>query len=463
MNTRIHGIRSSLGFLRRLGILGAALGCAALPAIGCVPVEAGFACSSNDKCVTQEGQQGICEVTGYCGFPDSACEGTGRRHGAAAPADLADQCVAPPAEVGCIAQISAGGMHTCVLKKDGTVWCWGSNQLGQLGATGATASGPVRVEALAGKEIVEISAGIEHTCALTAGGDVYCWGGNEDGQLGVVDSMGAKVEGGETPRRVEGMPVVKTLSAGGKHTCAVDEDSHVWCFGENLKGQLADGTLVERPSPVQVTGVEKAKLVRNGDEHTCVLQDGGALICWGSNELGQIGTGDPGAKGVPPTEVPGLLSIEDLGVGDEHTCVRKGGGPVSCWGHNGKASVGNGQIKDQATPVDVFAAARIALSGGAFHSCAIVDMEVGELWCWGQNDQGQIGNGTITIDAKKGALVPVRAALVTAVDAAVGGAHTCAITKDETLWCWGDNAAKQLGGGSNEGRSSLPVRVPICP
>ncbi len=222
--------RSSGALLRRISFCSAIA--APLLAAGCVPPSAGFGCNSNEQCLTQEGQQGICEVTGYCGFPDGACEGTGRRHGAAAPADLASQCVPAPAGAGCVAQLSAGGRHTCAVKKDGSVWCWGDNTMGQLGdGTLEVRTAPVKVAALAGIDVVEVSGGIDHTCAFTAGGDVYCWGDNTMGQLGVVDAEGVKLSGGGTPRKVTGLSAVKALSAGGKHTCVVDQAGSVLCFG----------------------------------------------------------------------------------------------------------------------------------------------------------------------------------------------------------------------------------------
>lgn len=430
---------------------------AAAPA-GCVGVEAGFHCDSNAQCVSADGQQGVCEAAGYCGFPDSACEGTERRHGEAAPEELAGQCVAPPSGVGCVAQIAAGGRHTCVIKKDDSVWCWGDNSLGQLGdGTVEARSGPVQVVALAGNGVAEISGGIDHTCARTGGGDVYCWGDNLHGQLGVVDPEGMKVPGGGVPRKVEGLPPTKSISAGGKHTCVVEQAGLVWCFGENGTYQLGDGTTDERPAPVKIDGVDNIAVVQNGDEHTCAQQQDGLLWCWGSNSTHQLGVADVADSG-QPLAVKSLNSVKQLAVGDEHTCILKQDTTVWCWGYNGSGCVGYGPGPDQAVPLKVFSARYIALNGSAFHSCAIAGNE-GEIWCWGSNEHGQIGDGT----SEQVAAVPTPAKLVTASDVVVGGGHTCALTGDGTLWCWGDNTHHELGGGSDQERSNVPVRVPICP
>lgn len=459
MNTLLDGLRGSRRRLRGV-LLRSALVAAALPAAGCVPVEPGFGCASNAQCITGEGQQGICETTGYCGFPDAACEGTGRRHGAAAPAELASQCVAAPAEAGCVAQISAGGRHTCAVKKDGSVWCWGDNTLGQLGdGTVEVRTAPVKVEALAGTQIVQISGGIDHTCALTAGGDVHCWGDNAMGQLGVVDAGGKKLPGGGTPRKVTGLPAVKAFSAGGKHTCAVDQAGSVWCFGENSASQLGDGTQAERATPVQVAGLEQVVSVQNGDEHTCALGQSGGVWCWGKNNAKQIGVESAGGMAVEPVAVDALTSVVQLGVGDEHTCVLRKGNTVWCWGYNGNGCVGNGSGTDQSVPIKVFTAEHLALSGSSFHSCAITDAGGGQVWCWGSNETGQIGDGGEEGDAS----VPVKVKLVSAIDVVVGGGHSCALTADGELWCWGDDTHHELAGGSDQERSNVPVRVPICP
>lgn len=431
---------------------------AAVAPAGCVGVEAGFHCTSNAQCVSADGQQGVCEATGYCGFPDSACEGTGRRHGEAAPGELAGQCVAAPDGVGCVAQVAAGGRHTCVIKKDHSVWCWGDNSLGQLGdGTVELRSGPVQVTALAGDEVAEISLGIDHTCARTGGGDVHCWGDNQHGQLGTVDAQGTKVAGGGVPRKVEGLPPARAISAGGKHSCAVDQDGLVWCFGENGSYQLGDGTTEERPTPVKIDGVDDVAAVENGDEHTCALRHDGLLWCWGSNAAHQLGvTGVP--ESAQPVAVKSLTSVGQLGVGDEHTCILKQDTTIWCWGYNGTGCVGYGAGPDQDVPLKVFSAEHIALNGAAFHSCAITDAE-GAVWCWGLNERGQIGDGS----AEEVVAVPTPAKLVTARDVVVGGGHTCALTAAGELWCWGDNTHHELGGGSDQERSNVPVRVPICP
>jgi len=425
---------------------------------GCVSALDGFQCKSNDQCLAEDGRQGVCEATGFCSFADAACSDSGRRYGDDVPDPMRSQCVGVAAGGRCVTELAAGGDHSCALKTDGTVWCWGANDKAQLGGgSGSKRATPAKVEGLDGARVAHISAGIEHTCAVSDAGAVYCWGSNEDGQLGVVDGNGDKIGDSASAVAVTGLTgAVTSFSAGGKHTCAI-VGGDLFCWGENASYQLGDGSTEERTTPVGVMGVHELEAVSNGDESTCAVDGSRALWCWGSNGYGQLG--DPSVSSAPmPTQVASLTSVAELASGDEHVCISKPDTSIWCWGYNSTGEVGNGGGADQKTPVKVFSADHVVSSGNAFHSCAYTDVD-GALWCWGSNDKGQIGSGS----ADKVVPAPSAVKLLGAAGVAVGGSHSCALTKDGSVWCWGDNESGQVGPAVTGTVSPVPVLVALCP
>jgi len=200
--------------------------------------------------------------------------------------------------------VSAGGRHTCAVARAGTVECWGANDWGQLGnGLRQARSRPQRVKGLAGAATV-VAAGDNHTCALTEAGVVWCWGANDLGQLGSVATKPSRAEPGFVP----GLTGKATaVTSGANHTCALMSSGRVRCWGANDSGQLGDGTFRAHRRPVSVRGVRDAVAVSAGGDHTCALTKGGVLRCWGWNYWGQLGDGAPPASGSPsPVHVVGL-------------------------------------------------------------------------------------------------------------------------------------------------------------
>jgi alpha-tubulin suppressor-like RCC1 family protein len=447
----------------------AALALAAALALGyggCVGPRDGFSCSAHGQCVDGAGRQGMCEDVGQCSFFDASCTDSYRRFADAARADLAGSCVQAASAAGCVAQVVAGGnpgeaeepaySHTCALKNDGTVFCWGANNVGQLGHGGGATPIPRKVAGL--PAVQAISAGALHTCALAADGRVFCWGSNGDAQLGAVDAGGVKIADTGTPVEVLGLPgPAEMISAAGKHTCALVSGA-LWCWGENATGELGDGTTEERPTPVEALGMSDVAFVANGDEHTCALTQSRSLWCWGANADGQLGTPEVNGNQLTPAPVGTITSVAEVASGDEHTCARKPDRTIWCWGYNASGEVGDGTTDDARAPVKVLSADHLASSGNAFHTCAFSD-EDGELRCWGANENGQVGNGS-TGDAVTS---PALAHLVAVTQVAVGMAHTCALTRDGALYCWGANESGQLGLGAPGSESAEPVSVALCP
>ncbi len=357
-----------------------------------------------------------------------------------------------------VVAIAAGSGHTCALTTGGGVKCWGSNSNGQLGngGSGGTTSTPVDVVGLAGG-VAAIAAGGSHTCALTMVGGVKCWGYNSYGQLG----NGTTSYSEPTPVDVVGLSSgVAGISAGVIHTCAVTTSGGIKCWGDNSRGQLGDGTTTNRSTPVDVVGLSSGMAeISGGELHSCAVTTGGGIKCWGSNSYGQLGTGTSGQPQTTPVNVVGLSSgVAAISAGYEHTCAVTQGGGVKCWGSNFYGQLGNGTGNNRTTPTDVvgLSSSVAFVSAGYFHTCAVTTG--GGAKCWGRNDYGQLGIGTSW--AYDYRITPMDVVGLSSGVAAItaGSYHTCALTTGGGVKCWGNNSSGQLG-NSTTTNSSIPVDV----
>lgn len=359
-------------------------------------------------------------------------------------------------------RVSAGHRHTCVLLDDGSVTCFGSDTVGQLGDGRVdTAYGPT-VRNLDGY-VRTVAAGAFHTCVVLADGSLRCFGNSDNGQGGGTATPGLGLTN-HGPAEVAGWDKHATwVGAGGYHNCVLTRTRRLFCWGDGDRGQLGRGHASSAElSPVEVPMETDVQEFAVGKYTTCAATVRGALLCWGANDSGQVGDGDgDGTDLTTPTPVVGLQErVLYVSLGGEHGCASLEGGSVLCWGANTFGQVGNGDDTADPilSPVSVVGLPRSAVSTscGAHHSCALLDD--GSVWCWGRNSHGQLGNGDEKGENKPHA-VPVVGLQGAATWIAAGGHHTCAIVLNAVV-CWGNNEDGQLG-SADVTMSPVPVAATV--
>jgi alpha-tubulin suppressor-like RCC1 family protein len=299
------------------------------------------------------------------------------------------------------ASISAGHSYTCGITTAGAAYCWGSNAYGQLGIGGqAPASRPARV-GIEGVVFTSISAGDSHTCAVTSGGAVYCWGSNAGGKLGAGGPPG----GGHTvPTLVAGRVAFRSVSAGYFHTCGVARDGTTYCWGRNEQGEVGTTARTASTTPVRVAGGLASRLVMAAPEFdfSCAVGPNGTLRCWGSGCYGQLGldtlTEMCGTPPMPCSTTPAAVrtpeAIQAVSGNFSHACALTTSGAALCWGDNNEGQLGQGNVGERVpTPAPVTGGLTFrALGVGREFTCAIASD--GAPYCWGRNADGELGIGS---------------------------------------------------------------------
>lgn len=361
-------------------------------------------------------------------------------------------------------QLSNGWYHTCGVTTAGAAYCWGSNNQGQLGTGDTTDSNtPQPVKGLE-SGVASIDAGYKHNCAVTTTGQVKCWGTNSAGELGDSTTTNSKV-----PVAVKDLPAAKAVSAGSAATCAITTNDALKCWGSNDTQQL--GALFDghnSTKPVDVWGMSSGVTQVDTDAGTACATTSAGVWCWGDNSWGQMGLGSY-VKTLP---IP-VLNPE-LGTGSTYAaptgramCATKDGN-VLCSGQDAAGNIGNikSGITNKLVAVSGMQNGDVSeLAVGEQHVCSLNTK--GAVSCWGSNQSGKLGNadpsnGSSTSQAQYNYTPVTPLGLDSGVKSISAGiTHSCAILDDDSAKCWGHNFQGQLGVGHNQLMVNVPVPVGV--
>ena len=341
--------------------------------------------------------------------------------------------------------------------KTPALWIWGENFFGKLGDNTVTnKSSPIQTVA-GGTNWKQVTCGYGSSAAVKTDGTLWLWGDNYGGQLGDNTSTGRS----SPIQTVAGGTNWSQVACGLFHSSAIKTDGTLWTWGSNANGELGDNTSTNRSSPVQtVTGGTNWKQIACGYRYTAALKTDGTLWTWGSNANGRLGDGTITNRSSPVQTVTGGTNWKQVTCGNRHTAAIKTDGTLWTWGPNNNGKLGDNTVTDRSSPVQTVAGGTnwSQVSGGYHHTGAV--KTDGTLWTWGFNNTGQLGDNTITNRSS-----PIQT--VTGgtnwkqVDCMKGGsttAATAAIKVDGTLWTWGPNNNGQLGENTTTDRSS-PVQT----
>lgn len=351
------------------------------------------------------------------------------------------------------AQLDLGRLTGCGVRTDSSLWCWGANDLGQLG-DGSTVDRRAGVPVGQPTGWSSVAVGTGSSCAVRIDGGLWCWGVNQFGEVG-DGTTAART----SPVRVGTVSTWRQVSVGDAQACATRSDASLWCWGSNASGSIGDGTQVDSAVPVRVTG-SWSQVTAHGSG-VCGIRTDATLWCWGSNGSGQLGTGSPDALSGVPVQVGTTADWRSVTNSEAHTCGTRTDGSLWCWGGNLSGQLGLGSTADLETrPVRVGTATDwTTASAGGLTTCGT--RGAGTLWCWGDNLTGAVGDGTTST---RRAPVQVRVPGVTWSGVAVADdgrlGAVCGLDPTGTGRCWGSNVQGQLGTGSANPYGSLAVLAP---
>ena len=357
--------------------------------------------------------------------------------------------------------ISNGNIHTCAILDNASTMCWGSDGDGRLGDGGednAVSKPTSFVTNPEGESFKSIHAGHENTCGITDSGKLYCWGNNNNGKNGIGSTNTEKLP--STPVTFNQNTTIEKLSMGLYHSCAIDSDNTVWCWGRAWNGNLGSGDgNADQYAPVQVElpgENDFATEIAAGERFTCALLGNGAISCWGHDGNNQLGdsadtTGDQNTPQSYVSLPSGRIAV-DIDAGQNHACAVLDNGSIVCWGYNNYGKLGS-SFSSLANSLPVYINTTqnksfTQVSTGYDHTCAL--LENGTGMCWGRNTHGQLGNDSTTNSfypvyinqSQTGPLIAISAKNI----------HTCAINASGGAFCWGSAHSGALGNSVNNHR-----------
>ncbi len=355
--------------------------------------------------------------------------------------------------------VAAGQYHSLALKNDGTVWAWGYNGDGQLGdGTSTERLTPVQVINVSG--IQAIAAGRVSSYAIASDGTVLAWGNNGAGQLG-----DGTFQSRPNAMAVQNLSGVARIASGASHVLALKTSGEVWGWGYNGDGELGDGSTVTRPSVVRATNLTGMVAIAGGDRHSLAVDSNGSVWAWGLNNSGQLGNGTTVSQSVP-VQLSTFSGAALIAAGTASSFALKTDGSFYTWGDNTYGQLGTGTTMGAQQPVAALACVADPVAPGpprssltyrlaADQNSSVAIAKTNTGLAWGQNQAGQLGDGTTVSRTSATAVV----GLAGAVDVALGYSHGLAAKTDGTVSSWGANANGQLGDGTTISRTT-PIIIP---
>lgn len=357
-------------------------------------------------------------------------------------------CIPPAA----VTSIMGGAEHSCVVR-GGQIWCWGTSTVGEVGdgMLAGVRDRPVLIATETDWRRVDGQA--RTTCAIRASGEVRCWGSNGAGQLGI----GSSVAGSATPQSIMSASSYVDVAVGNEHACAVTSAARMHCWGRNdeLAVSGTGAAVISVPTPYDdglMFGV-----IELGGRYSCGFS--GGLLCWGDDSYATMARGATGAPAAFPIRIAGTFRA--FAGGNFHSCAVDGASQLVCWGKN---LTDGASVEELAcgVPGDVVVTSPVLVPGvsatdvdASNHTCALTTDN--RVLCFGPNQRGQLGNGSTTsTEVPQEVVTPPQAGGWTLVR--LGQRHTCAADRAGGLWCWGSNDGQALGLGGGRDRL-VPERV----
>ncbi len=368
------------------------------------------------------------------------------------------------------ALMSVGSNHACAVTSTNALQCWGINGSGEVGVGSPPYAiyTPTTVSTLT--NVVSVSAGLSHTCAVNTARDLYCWGANWDGRLGI-----GSIQSQDEPVRVTALSNVDSVAAGNNHTCVVLSNASLSCWGNGDDGQIGE-SVATRNTPQTVSGLSaNVQRVSAGGNFTCALLANNTVQCFGKNDYGQAGTQPSSYQycynpmypytcqtyyyDAVPTTITGFGSVTPVAIsaGNDHACAVLSDATIACWGRNNSGQLGsNGADTHVARIVDGINNA-VSVSAGEGYTCAVLSNR--DIACWGTNTVGQLGNGSSTNSTTPTNVIGLGG---DAISVSSGRYLTCAVVSSGQVQCWGDNGSGELGRGVNP-KTTTPTEVTAIP